>query len=305
LYNEEKELRNTGNTKEADKLKKIAGFHWKKPTYYYQGFVNKSGMTEEESPENPIRVFPLNKKIHQMIFGSIFENDEDPFETLPCGEFTVDDVMALLDDSDEEVDMSIFDGYNFIVKKTQQGEYADWTSNSAWSKGKTPLTDEQLAAIAEHKLFDLTLRLPERPSDDNYEILVEMMNISIQRQVTGENGVWNPAWEEAGFKPLRQRGDAGKSTTPKSTPQTESDDDDAPKVGGDGGGTGNALERLKAARGKSKAAPEETTEAAAEEESPADVAAAADDAVPPVAGKTDVSDLASKIKARVSGKKTA
>ena len=305
LYSEEKELRNSGNAKEADKLKKIAGFHWKKPTYYYQGFVNKTGMTEEESPENPIRVFPFNKKIHQMIFNSIFENEEDPFETLPCGEFTEEDVMALLGDG--EVNMDVFNGYNFIVKKTQQGEYADWTSSSTWSKTQTPLTDEQLAAIAEYKLHDLTKRLPDRPSDEQYDLLVEMMNISINRQLTGENGVWQAEWEEAGFKPLRQRGD--EQSKPASTPAaTSSDDEPAPKVGGDGEGAGNALERLKAARGKTAAAPEETVEETAEaestEDSPADVAAAADEAVPPEAGETGVTDLAAKIKARV-GKKSA
>ena len=301
LYDEEKELRNSGNTKEADKLKKIAGFHWKKPTYYYQGFVNKSGMAEDETPTNPIRVFPFNKKIHQIIYNSIFHSDEDPYETLPCGEFTVEDVESIL--TDDTIDMAMFDGYNFIVKKGQQGEYADWTTSSGWSKSQSPLTDEQLAAIAEHKLHDLGKRLPDRPSEELYEVLAEMMTLSVNRQLTGEVAVWNPEWEALGFKPLRQRGDKADADQTKSAPATK------PTPTEEGSGASGALDRLKAARGKTEAAPES-------DDSPADVAAAADTEVevkevtvaetpvPEEAGETQVSDLAAKIKARV-GKKSA
>jgi hypothetical protein len=302
LYAEEKELRNTGKTKEADKLKKIAGFHWKKPTYYYQGFVVKGGMTEEESPENPIRVFPFNKMIHKMIFNSIFESDEDPFETLPCGEFTVEDVQAILGEG--EVDLDKFLGHNFIVKKGQRGEYADWTTDSGWSKTQTRLADEQLAALAEHGLHDLTKRMPDRPSDENYDVLVEMMNISIQRQVTGENGVWNKEWEQLGFKPLRQRGqkdDAGDKPAASSSASSASDGGTEAATGT---GASNALDRLKAARGKAAAAPVEVVDAS--DDSPAEVAAAATDVAPApeASGETEVSDLAAKIKARV-GKQSA
>lgn len=302
LYDEAKELKNTGNTKESERLSSIAGFHWKKPTFYYQGFVNKSGMAEDELPANSIRVFPFNKKIHQIIYNSIFHSDEDPYETLPCGEFTVEDVEALLGDG--EIDMSIFDGFNFIVKKNQQGKWADWTSGSNWSKSTSALTDEQLAAIAEHKLHDLQKRLPERPSEDQYAVLAEMMELSINRQLNGDVAVWNTEWEELGFKPLRQRSDQAEST-PATT--KSDDDDDEGSSPTTGAGAGGALERMKAARGKAEAAP--VTE---EDDSPAEVAAAADEpevtveevAVPEEAGATDVSSLADKIKARV-GKKSA
>jgi hypothetical protein len=307
LYTEEKELRNAGKTQDADKLKKIAGFHWKKPTYYYQGFVNKGGMTEEETPENPIRVFPFNKMVHKMIFNSIFEAEEDPFETLPCGEFTMDDIAGLLDGG--EVDLDMFKGYNFIVKKAQRGEWADWTTDSGWSKTQTRLTDEQLAALAEHGLHDLSKRMPDRPSDENYDVLVEMMNISIQRMLTGENGVWNKEWEELGFKPVRVRGQSGDAAA-SDKPATSSASTPASNNSDSGAGASSALERLKAARGKAAAAPADA-EDDSKDNSPAEVAAAADteveatpDAEPAPSGETEVSDLAAKIKARV-GKKSA
>ena len=295
LYTEEKELRNAGDGKEADKLKKIAGFHWKKPTFYYQGFVNKSGMTEENEPENPIRVFPLNKMIHKMVFASIFENEEDQFDVLPCGEFTEEDVKALLGEG--EVDMNIFNGYSFIMKKEQQGEYANWTTGSNWSRTSSTLTDEQLAAIAEYGFWDLTKRLPDRPSDEQYDILTEMMQVSIQRQLTGENGVWDKKWEEAGFKPIKPRGQ-GNNNAAASQGEDAKPSSSAAKPKASGGNASSSIERLKKARGKATAAAESAPE---QDESPAEVAAAADVSdEPTVAAETGVSDLAAKIKARVS-----
>ena len=298
LYAEEKELRNSGATKDADKLKKIAGAHWKKPTFYYQGFVVKSGMTEEDGePENPIRVFPMNKMVHKMIFSSIFEAEEDPFEILPTGEFTEDDVQAILGDG--AVDMEIFKGFNFVMKKAKRGEWADWTTESNWSRSMTALEDEHLAAIAEHGFWDLTKRLPDRPSDEQYDLLTEMMNVSIQRQLTGENGVWQKEWEEAGFKPVKPRGDGSKPTTGKS----DGDDEGESKPKAASGSTkssSDALARLKASRAKQEDAPAPASEPEAEaEETPADVAAAADSVEESAPAETGVSDLAAKIKARV------
>jgi hypothetical protein len=294
LYGEEKELRAEGDAKGADKLKKIAGFHWKKPTYYYQGFVVKNSLTEEEVPEQPIRVFPFNKQLHQKIYNSIFDSTDDGFETLPTGEFTEDDVKSILGDGD--VDMDIFKGYNFIIKKSQQGEHANWTNDSQWSRSLTSLDEEQLTAIAEHGFWDLTKRLPDRPSDEQYDMLSEMMDISIQRMRTGENGVWRPEWEEAGFKPFRPRdsnsNNAG-NTPPATTGTTESQSSDS--------GASGALGRLKAARGKASAeapvdAGTDTTTVNDEEDTdtPSPVVDTGDKAV--------VSGLAAKIKARVNQK---
>ena len=301
LYSEEKELRNTGQTQDADKMKRIAGFHWKKPVYSYQGFVGK-GFAEEEVPENPIRIFPMNKKLHRLIFDSIFDNEEDPFDSLPCGEFTEEDVQAILGDG--EVNMSKFEGYNFIIKKMQQGDYADWTTGSGWSKTQYALTEEQLAAIAEYGLHDLSKRLPPRPTDEQYDVLTEMMEVSIQRMLTGENGYWRKEWEEAGFKPFKTRENSG-GTEATGTTRSSAGTSNAEKASGgetttesaDSGEAVSALDRLKSARNKRTDDPTETVE-----ETPADVAAAADDtpAEAPVEQPSSNEDLAAKIRARVS-----
>jgi hypothetical protein len=57
--------------------------------------------------------------------------------------------------------------------------------------GPTPLTTEQLDALAKYGLFDLTDFLPERPTDEEYQLLAEIVRLSIE----GEK-IWNPDWED-------------------------------------------------------------------------------------------------------------
>lgn len=303
LYAEEKELRNTGQTQDADRLKKIAGYHWKKPTFYYQGFIVKSGLPEDDLPENPIRVLPINKKIHQKIFNSIFENDEDPFDKLPTGEFSVDDVASLLDG--DEIDLSRFNGRNFIIKKMQQGEYADWTTGSQWQTKESPLDEEQLAAIAKYGFHDLTKRLPDRPSDEQYEVLTEMMETSISRMVNGENGVWKKEWEEAGFKPIRPRSATSGNNSDDSddsdsgTTSTAKKSTAASNAAKASGGTSDALAKLRASRGKNK------DDADADAANSDDTTAEASDSEPEAdneskSSSANVQALADKIRSRVS-----
>lgn len=290
LYAQEKELRNSGQTKDADQLKRVAGAHWKKPLYYYQGFVVNPGFTEEEVPENPIRVFPFNKKLHSLIYDSLL-NEEDPFDFLPVGEFTIDDIKTLFDGG--EVDPDKFMGYNFICKKMEQGGYADWTTGSTWSKKAEVLTDEQLEALNTYGLHDLSKRLPDRPSDEQYGVLKEMMQISIDRVLTGENGVWRKEWEEdCGFKPYRKRGDGGGDAA------ASGDGESKPKAASTrkSAGTKDALDRLRSQRGKGDA--DEGTETA----SAAEAVEAAEDNAPveePSEAPSTSGSLADRIRNRV------
>lgn len=214
LYKEAKSLRNSGQESEAKKMENIAGAHWKKLMYYFQGFVIKPGFTEESVPENPIRVFPLNKQLFQVIQSSIL-SEEDPFDILPSGEFTVEDVKEFV--SGGNIDPEIFNGFNFMVKKNMKGgpkgDYPDWLTGSGWSRKETSLTEEQLSAIDKYGLHELSARLPDRPTQEQVDVLEEMVQVSIDRLITGENGVWRPEWEEVGFKPFRLNSNADSSNS--------------------------------------------------------------------------------------------
>lgn len=209
LYGEAKGLKNSGDTQEAERLEKIAGAHWIKPIFYYQGFVIKPGMNEAEVPENPIRVFPMLKKIHQVILGRLISEEEDAFDRLPTGEFSVEDINNLLTDGaipEHEVEgvLRSLEGVNFILKKTKQGDWPNYDT-STWVSSYTSLTEEQIEAIHTHGLHDLRERLPDKPTDEQYEIMTEMVNVSINRLLGDDEGFWDPSWEEAGLKPKKAK----------------------------------------------------------------------------------------------------
>jgi len=219
LYAEAKELKSEGKTADFERVRAIASAHWINLTAYYQGFVVRSGFVEENVPENPIRVFPLSKQIHKVIYHTLFENEAEPFVKLPPGEYTMDDVKLAMnipeDYPDEEVERLLekFIGRNFFIQHTMSSD-GDKTydayngGNTKWSMEEQPLTAEQLEALDKYGLHDLGKRLPERPTEEQYEVMVEMVNTSIGRLFGRTDGFWNKEWEAVGIKPYKKRGRA-------------------------------------------------------------------------------------------------
>lgn len=188
---------------------------WVKKSYLFQGFVRKSPLEEENVPENPIRVFDMSKKLYQKIYKALIENDED---------------LRLPSHPTDETE-----GLNFIINKIDSGGYANYDSQSSFSQKKTPLTDDELAALKEHGPWNLTELLPKRPSEDAYAVLPEMLEAHINDEP------WNTDWEEF-WKPFGHKNksdDEGDKKSPsgrKKAPMVEKleanagvdDEDDAP-----------------------------------------------------------------------------
>ena len=328
LYSEAKELKNSGNKAESDRLNGIAGAHWINFTAYYQGWVVVPGYDEENIPENPIRVFPLSKQIHNVIYKSIFDNQVEPFKVLPIGEYTVEDVKLAqnLPEDYPEDDfgrlVEKFNGYNFVIQRTETGE-ADkkknkWDgANTGWSRERQPLTDGQLESIEKYGLHDLRKRLPERPSDAQYEVMTEMVKVSIGRLMGTDDGYWNPEWEDVGIKPYKSRDDKGSKTTTtgsaaSSAGQTvrdrlnrksEGSQESAPATSSSV--TTNVKDRLAAMknRGASGANEEEAAAAPAPEPEPAE--APAETPAEPAEGKKKFSSLNAKIREKIEKQQAA
>jgi len=202
LYKEAEVLSKSGQSKQGEIVKKIAGEHWIKPTYYYQGFVNKSDFREDEEniPENPIRVFPFKKQAHTPIETALEKGDYG--DSTPMGSYEVEDIKAYFDGSFPADMMSAFDCAEFRISVTAQGDYNNYSS-SQFLPRMHRMPDEQLALILEYGMHDLRARLPERPSDEQFVIYAEMMKVSLDRAFGRDEGRWNPEWEEAGIKAWR------------------------------------------------------------------------------------------------------
>lgn len=309
LYKDAKEKEEEGDTTGGKRYKKAAGKHWLKFSAYYQGFVNKAGFTEEEEdlPENPIRVFPFRKQIHKVISESL-EDDSIDFDMIPTGEWEAEDIKALMaDELDEETATMVLEhtnGYDFIVRSKKIDDWANYSSSSWDLQHPAILTDEQLEAISQYGLHDLRALLPTKPTEEQIEVYLEMIEVSIGRLLGTDDGYWNPEWEKAGIKPWKPKGagsDDGKDSATDSKPaasarsaagskladrirkqtaeasDTTTDDEPVKKTA--------SLSALKNRRAKQ-----------AEEAPAADDDSSSDDAD----GKTSNSDLAARIKSRLS-----
>ena len=131
--------------------------YWKKRSYIFQGFVRENPITEDKSPENPIRRFIIGPQIFTII------------------------KSALMDPELEELPTDYLRGLDFRIAKTSKGGYADY-STSKWSRKESALTAEEQAAVDSHGLFDLSTFLPKRPTDVELKVIKEMFEASVDGQ---------------------------------------------------------------------------------------------------------------------------
>lgn len=137
-----------------DSLEDMARKYWKKRSYFLQGFVVETTITEDNLPENPIRKFVMTPQIFNII------------------------KSALLDPDMEYVPTDYENGVNFIISRTTKGGFNDY-STSKYARRETPLTEDQLKAIEEHGLFNLNDWMPARPTDEGLKVIHSMFEASV------------------------------------------------------------------------------------------------------------------------------
>ena len=128
--------------------------YWKKRSYIFQGFVVDNPISEDTTPENPIRRFIIGPHSRQLSKG------------------------ALLDPEMEELPTDFVRGVDFRIKKTSKGGYADY-STSQWSRRERAITDEEKAAVEAHGLHNLNDFLPKKPTDVEVKVIQEMFEASV------------------------------------------------------------------------------------------------------------------------------
>ena len=131
--------------------------YWKKRSYIFQGFVRENPLSEDKSPENPIRRFIIGPQLFTLIKG------------------------ALMDPELEELPTDTMRGLDFRITKTSKGGFADYNS-SKWARKESALTEAEQAAVEKHGLFDLSSFLPKKPTDVEMKVIKEMFEASVDGQ---------------------------------------------------------------------------------------------------------------------------
>jgi hypothetical protein len=138
-------------------LEEMGRKYWKKRSYIFQGFVRENPLSDDKTPENPIRRFIIGPQIFTIIKG------------------------ALMDPELEELPTDLLRGLDFRVTKTAKGGYADYNT-SKWARKESALTEAEQAAIETHGLYDLSTFLPKRPGEAEIKVIKEMFEASVDGQ---------------------------------------------------------------------------------------------------------------------------
>lgn len=188
-----------------DNLKETANKYWKKRTYLFQGFVRQSPLSDDKTPENPIRRFVISPQIFAIIKSS------------------------LMDPEIEELPTDYLHGLDFKIVKTQKGGYADY-STSGWARKESALTEAERLAIEAHGLFNLREFLPKKPSEAEGRIIREMFEASVDgRQYDPDK--WGAYYKPWGLQ-VQNSGSSGdeeiRSTPVKAASQPQAEDTTPP-----------------------------------------------------------------------------
>jgi hypothetical protein len=154
-------------------LEEMGRKYWKKKSYLFQGFIRDNPLSDDKSPENPIRRFIISPQIFNLIKNALMDPD---LENLP---------------TDYE------GGLDFNIKKTSKGGYADYNT-SAWARKESALNANELQAIEKYGLYNLADFLPKKPSDAELKIIKEMFEASVNGEPY-DMEAWGAYYKPAGM----------------------------------------------------------------------------------------------------------
>ena len=173
--------------------------YWKKRSYIFQGFVTEDPL-KEDSPENPIRRFIIGPQIFQLI------------------------KAALMDPDMEELPTDYTAGVDFRLSKGSKGGYADYGASN-WARRDRPLSDQEMAAVNTHGLFNLNDFLPKKPDEAGVKILTEMFEASVDGEAYDADR-WSNYFRPSGM--AARTGDPQKEASPQATAVSQSAPTPAP-----------------------------------------------------------------------------
>jgi hypothetical protein len=168
--------------------------YWKKRSYVFQGFVNDNPLTDDSTPENPIRSFIIGPQIFQII------------------------KQALMDPDMEELPTDYTAGVDFRLNKTSKGGYADY-GTSTWARRERPLNDAEMNAVNTHGLFNFSDFLPKKPDEAAIKVMQEMFEASVDGEAYDADR-WSNYFRPSGM--AARTGDPQKAASPQATAVSQS-----------------------------------------------------------------------------------
>ena len=185
-------------------LEEMGRKYWKKRSYLFQGFVTDTKMSEDKTPENPIRRFIIGSQIFNLVKN------------------------ALMDAEIEELPTDYVRGLDFKITKTSKGGYADY-STSSWARRERALDDSEKAAIEQYGLFDLKSFLPKKPGEVELKVMKEMFEASVDGEAFDMER-WGQYFKPAGMGGSGQATGSASTAAPvaKAAPAPAVDEEDAP-----------------------------------------------------------------------------
>jgi len=126
------------------------GKYWRKKQYIAQALIVEDPLPagdDGETHEGKIRYFALGYQIYKIIQEAFGSDDLD------------------------EVPYSFEGGYDFVIKKTEQGGYASYNVGTKFQSKQRDLTEEELSITEEH-MIDLSTLLPKNPGVEKVQAML-------------------------------------------------------------------------------------------------------------------------------------
>lgn len=134
----------------------LAKKYWVKRQNLFHGFVVNDTLPASDSPF--LRKFSFGNQIHKIIQGS------------------------LLDPDLEEMPTDYHNGLNFVLAKSQNGQYADYSS-SKWSRKESAVSQEAQDYVDNNELPSLASYLPPEPTQEALEAQYAMFQASFDGEL--------------------------------------------------------------------------------------------------------------------------
>lgn len=169
--------------------------YWRKKQYIAQALVVEDPLPADqetgETHAGKVRYFALGYQIYNII-KEAFASEDEPLEAVPY---------------------SFNDGYDFIIKKSEKGGYADYSVGTKFLSRQRGL-DEDEFTVVEEGMIDLHTLLPKNPG-------VEKVQAMLNADLTGED------YQDGSKKSGDDEYVPAKPKAP-SKPARSGDDDDLP-----------------------------------------------------------------------------